>query len=285
MSRSALTSRVAAVIAVVVMTAGITVALDAPGAQAAGPNVLIVNSSDYISDVVTGLNGTGQLGTVTTFDASSATPTASDFDGIDVVFVVSDGSWADSVALGNVLADFVDGGGRVVESTFSLYCPEDSLGVSGRWVTEGYGAMVNTNPDCDQRDGDGPLGFAAVVPTSPLLAGVTSFNGGSSSYRNDATLAPGAVLVANWDDEFPTPFEAYTDAHAGCVTALNFYPPSSEIRDDFWDASTDGWVLQANALNFECTTPPTPPEPPAPPTPEPTPTPAVTPVVAPRFTG
>jgi hypothetical protein len=286
MSRSALTSRVAAVIVVVVMTAGFTVALDAPGAQAAGPNVLIINASSYISDVVTGLNGTGQLGTVTTFDASAGTPTASDFEGIDVAFVVSDDDWADSVALGNVLADFVDGGGRVVESTFSLYCPEAGLGVSGRWVTDGYGAMVNSNPDCDQRDGDGPLGFAAVVPTSPLLAGVTSFNGGSSSYRNDATLAPSAVLVANWDDEFTTPFEAYSDAHAGCVTALNFYPPSSNIRDDFWDASTDGWVLQANALNFECTAPPPPPEPPAPPAPPATePTPAVTLVVAPRFTG
>ena len=123
------------------------------------------------------------------------------------------------------------------------------------------------------------------MPTSPLLAGVTSFNGGSSSYRNDTVIAPGAVLIANWEDEFPTPFEAYTDAHAGCVVALNFYPPSSDARADFWDATTDGWVLQANALNFTCTTPPPPEPPPTTTTPQPAPTPAATLILAPRFTG
>jgi len=292
MSRSALSSRLAAVVAVVALAAGFAVAVDAPRAHAAGPSVLLVESicSTYAANVIAGLDATGQVGTITDFDASTATPTASDFDGIDVAYVVSDDPWADSAALGDVLADFVDGGGRVVESTFSLYCPNDSLGVAGRWVDDGYGAMVNPNPDCDQRDHDGPLGFTAVDPTSPLLAGVSSFNGGSSSYRNDAQLASGAVLVANWDDEFPTPLESFTDAHAGCVVALNFFPPSSDARSDFWDATTDGFVLQANALNFACTSPPPPPtEPPPPPTtttPQPPPTPAATLVVAtPRFTG
>jgi hypothetical protein len=287
MSRNALTPRVAAVLAVLALAAGFAVVAQAPRAEAAGPTVLLVESigPDYAANVIAGLNATGQVGTVTDFDANAATPTASDFEGVDVAYVVSDDPWFDSDALGDVLADFVDGGGRVVESTFSLYCPDDSLGVSGRWVTDGYGAMVNPNPDCNQRDGDGPLELTALVPTSPLLAGVTSFNGGESSYRNDAQLAAGAVLVANWDDEFPTPFEAYTDAHAGCVVALNFYPPSSDARSDFWDATTDGFVLQANALNFTCTA--LPPEPPPPPTSTPTttaPAPAVL-VVAPRFTG
>ncbi len=226
MARSALTSRLAAVVAVVALAAGFAVAAEAPQAHAAGPNVLLIEAigSAYTANVIAGLDATGQVGTITDFDASAATPTAADFDGIDVAYVISDDGWADSAALGDVIADFVDGGGRVVESTFSLYCPEDSLGVAGRWVDDGYGAMVNPNPDCDQRDSDGPLEAVPVVPTSPLLAGVTSFNGGSSSYRNDAVIAPGAVLIANWEDEFPTPFEAYTDAHAGCVVALNFYP-------------------------------------------------------------
>jgi hypothetical protein len=273
--------------AVVALAAGFAVAAQAPQAHAAGPNVLLIQAigPDYTANVIAGLDATGQVGTITDFDASAATPTASDFDGIDVAYVISDDGWADSAALGDAIAEFVDGGGRVVESTFSLYCPEDSLGVSGRWVDDGYGAMVNPNPDCDQRDSDGPLGSVPVVPASPLLAGVTSFNGGTSSYRNDAVIAPGAVLIANWEDEFPTPFEAYTDAHAGCVVALNFYPPSSDARADFWDATTDGWVLQANALNFTCTTPPPPEPPPTTTTPQPAPTPAATLILAPRFTG
>jgi hypothetical protein len=279
------------VVAVIALAAGFAVVAGAPPAHAAGPNVLLIEAvgSDYVANITAGLTATGQVGTVTDFDAAAGTPTAADFAGIDVAYVISDNSWADSAALGDAIADFVDGGGRVVESTFSLYCPDDSLGVSGRWVTDGYGAMVNPTPDCDQRDDDGPLGFTAVDPTSPLLAGVTSFNGGSSSYRNDAQLASGAVLVANWDDSFPTPFEAYTDAHAGCVVAVNFYPPSSDARSDFWDATTDGWVLQANALNFDCGA--TPPPPTTTPTttttttPQAAPTPAATLVVTPRFTG
>jgi hypothetical protein len=288
MSRSALTSRLAAVVAVIALAVGLMVAADAPRAHAAGPSVLLVEAigPSYVANVTAGLDATGQVGTVTSFDAGAGTPTATDFDGIDVAFVISDYPFADSEALGDVLADFVDAGGRVVESTFSLYCPEQGYGVSGRWVTDGYGAMVNPNPSCNQRDNDGPLGFTAVDATSPLLAGVTSFNGGTSSYRNDATVAPGAVLVANWDDEFPTPFEAYTSAHAGCVVALNFYPPSNDASSDFWDATTDGWVLQANALNYTCTaTPPPPPPPPAPPTPEPEQAPAPALVITPRFTG
>ena len=67
--------------------------------------------------------------------------------------------------------------------------------------------------------------------------------------------------------------------------ALNFYPPSSDAREDFCDSTTDGWVLQANALNFTCTAPP-PPEPPTTTaTPQPAPKPAATLLVTPRFTG
>jgi hypothetical protein len=269
---------------VVALAVGLAITADAPRAHAAGPSVLLIEAigDTNTANVIAGLNATGQVGTITDFDASAATPTAADFAGIDVAFVVSDDSFADRVALGDAIADFVDGGGRVVESTFSLYCPEDDISVSGRWVTDGYGAMVNPNPECDQRDGDGPLGFVPLDASSPLLAGVTSFNGGTSSYRNDAVVAPGATLLANWDDEFPTPFEAYTTAHAGCVVALNFYPPSSEARSDFWDATTDGFVLQANALNFDCSETPPPPPPPAPPAEV---VPAPTLVLAPHFTG
>ena len=123
-----------------------------------------------------------------------------------------------------------------------------------------------------------------VVPASPLLAGVSSFNGGSSSYRDDVVLAPGAVLIANWG-QLPTPFEAYADAHAGCWYAVDFYPLLSDARGDFWDATTDGWVSRPTLLNFTCTTPPPPEPPPTTTTPQPAPTPAATLVVAPRFTG
>jgi len=248
-------------------------------AGAAGPSVLLVYSaysaqSDHSTNVADGLTATGQVGTVTTFDGGAATPSASDLVGIDVVMVMADGGWNDNAALGDLLADFVDAGGTVVETTFTLYCA-GVMGLAGRWASGGYGALIGPNPDCpNQLDGDGPLGFVATDASSPLLAGVTTFNGGTSSYRNVVGVAPGATLVARWDDEDDTPFAAWTAAHTGCVVGLNFYPPSSDASEDFWDATTDGFVLQANAVNFACGATP----PPPPPEPEPV-------VVEPTFTG
>ena len=110
MSRTELTSRFAVVVAVVALTGAFTVVAQTTRADAAGPSVLLVQSvgPEYAANVIAGLNATGQVGTVTDFDAASSTPTESDFAGIDVAFVVSDDNWADSAALGDVLADFVD---------------------------------------------------------------------------------------------------------------------------------------------------------------------------------
>jgi hypothetical protein len=39
------------------------------------------------------------------------------------------------------------------------------------------------------------------------------------------------------------------DHHAGTTIGLNFYPPSSTIRGDFWENATDGeWIL-GNSLD------------------------------------
>jgi len=234
-----------------------------PASAGVGPSVLLVHAmqTSYADDVVAGLTATGRFGAVTAFDATNATPVASDLDGIDVVIATADRDFDDGAALGDLLADFVDAGGTVVETTFTLYCPETS-GLGGRWATGAYGALYGPSPDCpNQLDGDGPFGFVATDPTSPLLAGVATFSGGEDSYRNTVEVAPGATLVANWDDEGSTPFAAFTTAHAGCVVALNFFPPSSEASDDFWDATTDGWVLLANGATFGCASAPAPPEP------------------------
>ena len=94
--------------------------------------------------------------------------------------------------------------------------------------------------------------LVADLPGSSLLAGVSSFNGGSFSYRNPgATLTSGATLVAHWDDGVPL------IAFKGGVVGLNFYPPSSDARPGFWDATTDGARLMTNAAGGGSSTPST----------------------------
>ena len=75
---------------------------------------------------------------------------------------------------------------------------------------------------------------------------MTSFNGGSSSYHDSVSTTTGATLVAHWTDGLP--LVATKQLTAGRAAALNFYPPSSNARSDFWEASTDGGRLMANAL-------------------------------------
>jgi hypothetical protein len=97
------------------------------------------------------------------------------------------------------------------------------------------------------RRDDGPISLVADQPSSPLLAGVASFSGGTSSYRSDVTtVRPGATLVAHRNDGSSTPLVA-VGPHG---VALNFFPPSSDARSDFWDASTGGAQLLENALLY-----------------------------------
>lgn len=199
--------------------------------------------ADWNADVVSKITAAagGSLGAVVdhrlcdTSAPCEPTPTLAQLQAYTSVLVYSDTSFADSVALGNVLADYVDGGGQVVIATFSL----NDEAALGRFESEGYlpvtrGSQVGFNAGT----------LVAVDGGSRILQGVSAFNGGISGYAASITLNAGAQLVATWNDADATPLIAVK----GSVTALNFYPPSSDARSDFWTASTDGGLIMANAL-------------------------------------
>src|SRR5438132_1222 len=86
-------------------------------------------------------------------------------------------------------------------------------------------------------------------PSSPLVAGVTSFYGGTSSFRdNNPTLNANAVRVADWSNGEPLIVRRTINGNRR--VDLNFFPPSSDSRSDLWVASTDGAKIMANALEF-----------------------------------
>jgi len=191
----------------------------------------------YDLDVVAKITAAagGSLGTVVNHDAGTATPTLVELQTYQAVLVYSDGSFNDPVAMGNVLADYVDAGGRVVVAVFA-WNPGDLAGrlVSGNYLpfTVSSGQSAGTL-----------LTLVPVIVGHPLLAGVSTFNGGSSSYYGvGMTPSTGATLVANWSNNEPLV------GFKGNVVGLNFYPPSSDARADFWDATTNGAALLVNAL-------------------------------------
>lgn len=205
-------------------------------------SVLVVASPgnpSWIDDVEAKLDGTGMVA-ADTFLSSAGTPTLATLQGYDAVLVFTDAGPADPTALGDVLAQYIDEGGAVVDATFTA-----NVSITGGFTAyEVYSAAGQTAT---------PAMLGAInVPGDPLVDGVTSFDGGTSSFRNSGgVIAAGAVVVAEWDDGEPL---IIRNENVGPSNArrvfLNFYPPSFDARDDFWVTATDGATIMANALKW-----------------------------------
>ena len=208
------------------------------------PKVALVESDNsFAADVQTKLIATGQFSAVDIIDAATVTPTVVQLQAYRSVLVWSNSSFVDSVALGNNIDTYLRAGGGVVVAVFANTDP-GSLELQGAWATNGDSPMTVAN----QSQGvELTLGTINVVG-SPLLAGVSSFDGGSSSYHDPGTLTAGAVDVADWSNG--TPLIATKLINGFQVVMLNFFPPSSDVSSDFWLASTDGTQLIVNALNY-----------------------------------
>ena len=83
--------------------------------------------------------------TVDYFDAITATPDLALLSNYDCVYVWTDYPFADKDAYGDVLADFVDAGGKVVLGVFCTYTSGSSLG--GRIMTDTYCPVVSPSGD------------------------------------------------------------------------------------------------------------------------------------------
>ena len=213
---------------------------------AAAPNT-------YAFDVRNKLLGTGSFAAVDLFNVSgfaqsgfpaSPTPTLAQLQQYNAVLVFSDNGFSNGVALGNVFADYMDAGGGVVAATFAFYNCSNCLGIEGRILSANYLPFTRGT----QSQGV-PLTLVADQPLHPILAGVASFNGGTSSYHNNPiSTTAGSTLVAHWSNG--QPLVATKHPTSGRIVGLNFYPPSTGARSDFWSANTDGARLMANALNW-----------------------------------
>ena len=183
------------------------------------------------------------VGPVTIIDVSTTTPSLAQLQTFNAVLVYSDGAgYLDANAMGNNLHDYVDGGGGVVIGTFT----NASIPLAGSWVGAQYDAIMATG----QISGTTEVLGTRFVPGHPLftISPVNSFDGGSSSYRSTGTLAPNSTRLADYVSG--DIFAAERNGLTGRVISLNFYPPSSDARSDFWSATTDGDNLLANALSY-----------------------------------
>ncbi|MEJ7682321.1 MAG: hypothetical protein WKG06_31620 [Segetibacter sp.] len=84
------------------------------------------------------------------------------------------------------------------------------------------------------------------------MTNISTFDGGSNSFMGTSTtISPGAYRVADWDNEVPLIVAKDNVGPADAKRVdLNFYPPSSDSRSDFWSSSTDGVKIMANSLLY-----------------------------------
>jgi hypothetical protein len=186
---------------------------------------LISGSVDLINVGTSGGGSTPSLATLLTYDG---------------VMVWSDASFVSASLMGDRLADYVDAGGGVVAQAFA----SDGAPLGGRWSTGGYSPMTPSSFTQGT-----PLTLGTISqPAHPLFTNVNSFSGGSGSWHDTGTLNPNATLLAQWSNG--DIFAAELGTFNGTTLSLNFFPPSTDSRSDFWNANTDGAVLMANGLSY-----------------------------------
>lgn len=208
------------------------------------PRVLLIDSFNSVArtNEVTGkIFSSGLFDTVDSFNGRTGTPAIAALRAYDAVMVSNDSIWADRVALGNVLKQYVDEGYGVVQTSFTTNGFANS-NLGGSWT--GDYNCITFSPTAS---GAATLGTIAQ-PDHPIVNGVSVFSGGADSFRPSGTaLTAGATLVASWSDGKPLVVVGPRINRAD----LGFFPPSADSAPNaFWDPATDGIKLMANALMY-----------------------------------
>jgi len=178
------------------------------------------------------------------FDAGVATPTLGQLQQYEIVVPFSDTQFLDGNTLGNNLADYVDGGGIVVQYGFAHAGPGDPAGINGRWLTDGY------NPyDYSENLETNPFSLGAFNAGHPLMVGVATLN---SDFANVVTPNAAATEVAQ--NSLGESLVAYRPVDTHTTVGVTAYGGSAAIQSGDW-----GKVI-VNAGNWlrDCQGSPTP---------------------------
>jgi hypothetical protein len=173
------------------------------------------STASYVTDVQTYLSSFSDLAVIDIVDVRLSTPSLATLLNYDAVLVWSDSDFFNPVALGNILANYVDAGGGVVLATFSWYGP--SFDLEGRMMTD-YSPFVQAGDNLYTT-----ANLGTYDSSHPIMQGVTTV---SEYYRDDVTLATDAVQIAAWDDGVPFV------ATKGRVVGMTLFPPPLQWTGD-----------------------------------------------------
>ncbi|HVL39691.1 MAG TPA: PEP-CTERM sorting domain-containing protein [Fimbriimonadaceae bacterium] len=258
----------------------------AAGALAQGPRIAIVAAAANTANEQTNTRFTdprdmlmadGRFSQVdiisTTRFGGGHTPTLAELLQYDAVLHWTNDSNDNSVALGNVFADYVDAGGGVVVAVFANTSTNTARFLQGRWLTGGYeiipsqgghteGPIPGTPPSATQ----GYVHMSAPLdPSHPIFAGVddvrlnwrtTSQGLRWGAHRPTTTaLHSWGTKLALWEDG-----KTAVASHNTIINRidLGIHPVSDLVADGYYDRTSDAGRLIANAMFYSATAVPEP---------------------------
>ena len=213
------------------------------------------------------------------FDATVGIPTLGQLQQYEIVVPFSDSPFLDGDTLGNNLADYVDGGGIVVQYGFAHNGPGEPYGINGRWVTDGY------NPyDYSENLETNPFSLGAFNAGHPLMVGVATLN---SDFANVVTPNAAATEVAQ--NSLGESLVAYRPVDTHTTVGVTAYVGTVAIQSGDWGkviVNAGNWLRNCQGsptptptatATATATPTPTATRPPPAPRPRPTPFPRPTP--------
>lgn len=209
-----------------------TVFLSLHGVASAVSVAYLYGNTDYQESVYDYLNG--HFDSVALINGNAETlPTLAELSVYDAILVSTNWVWSytnRSEELGNLLADYVNAGGKLVLTTFSWQYQEKN-GLSGRLLSGGYSPFTG---------GFNLYSYATLgnYTVHPIMAGVNDIKG---LYRDAVTASDDAQVIAYWSDG--TPFVAIDEGSG--VVGVNVFP-----EDSAGYISGDYAQLFINALNW-----------------------------------
>ncbi|MFQ6608307.1 MAG: choice-of-anchor D domain-containing protein [Fidelibacterota bacterium] len=159
-----------------------------------GVNVLLVLADDdiyYGSPFAEHLLTYEDISVVDIYDAGVSTPDLETLQSYDVVVPWSNYSYWDAVALGNILAEYVDSGGALVMFQF---CFSNVSGMDGQIMTEGYAPFDNAYVTYEEKY------LGDYDADHPIMDGVSE---GYDGYSSAVSLVGDPEVVAWYDDGTP----------------------------------------------------------------------------------
>lgn len=187
------------------------------GLESGSIRVALLGSEDLgdVTNVQSYLAPFSDLAIIDIVDVRFSTPSLSTLLNYDAVLVWSNYAFFNSIALGDVLADYVDLGGGVVLATFVWYGPTWDL--EGRIMTD-YSPFAQAGSNLYTT-----ANLGVYDAGHPIMEGVSTI---SENYRDNVTLTTDAVQVAAWDDDVPFV------ATKGHVVGMTLFPTQSAWTGD-----------------------------------------------------